>query len=280
MKLKIFLLIIFQFFSIFLYTQVNVRGYYRKDGTYVRPHTRTAPNSTITDNYTYPGNYNPNLEYNKPISSDSNSGSNDIWVNGYYRKDGTYVKGHYRSKSKNYRKSNNYSENKIKYNRSYSSNNYKNEKTINTLKVNLRSQPNFKSDNILTTLNYGDNVKIIKVIGKWSKVQVNNNYVQNIGYIKNSYLSNKTVSTYYSDKYNSTNNYNYTNTSLNEYKVIAFKAFFYSQPNKKTMKRSFLVYGDEFIGIKKSKYFVYTKFKSSNGKTTKGWLIIDDIIQK
>ncbi len=30
---------------------VKVRGYTRKDGTYVRPHRRTAPNSTKSDNY-------------------------------------------------------------------------------------------------------------------------------------------------------------------------------------------------------------------------------------
>ena len=30
---------------------VHVDGYYRSDGTYVRPHVRSAPNSTRTDNY-------------------------------------------------------------------------------------------------------------------------------------------------------------------------------------------------------------------------------------
>jgi hypothetical protein len=30
---------------------VYVRGYYRKNGTYVQPHYRTAPNSTTSDNY-------------------------------------------------------------------------------------------------------------------------------------------------------------------------------------------------------------------------------------
>ena len=28
--------------------RVRVRGYYRKDGTYVRPHYRTAPDSLFT----------------------------------------------------------------------------------------------------------------------------------------------------------------------------------------------------------------------------------------
>lgn len=30
---------------------VRVKGYYRKDGTYVRPHIRSSPNSYKSDNY-------------------------------------------------------------------------------------------------------------------------------------------------------------------------------------------------------------------------------------
>ena len=40
--------------------RVKVRGYYRKDGTYVRPHYRTAPDGNPYNNYSFPGNYNPN----------------------------------------------------------------------------------------------------------------------------------------------------------------------------------------------------------------------------
>ena len=40
--------------------RVRVKGYYRKDGTYVRPHYRTAPDGNPYNNYSYPGNYNPN----------------------------------------------------------------------------------------------------------------------------------------------------------------------------------------------------------------------------
>ena len=40
--------------------QVRVRGYFRRDGTYVQPHSRTAPDSNPYNNYSYPGNYNPN----------------------------------------------------------------------------------------------------------------------------------------------------------------------------------------------------------------------------
>jgi hypothetical protein len=39
--------------------RVRVRGYYRSDGTYVRPHYRSAPNHTRADNWSTRGNYNP-----------------------------------------------------------------------------------------------------------------------------------------------------------------------------------------------------------------------------
>lgn len=39
--------------------QVSVKGYYKKNGTYVAPYIRSSPNSTKTDNYSYPGNVNP-----------------------------------------------------------------------------------------------------------------------------------------------------------------------------------------------------------------------------
>lgn len=41
------------------FAQVHVRGYTKKDGTYVAPHERTAPNHTNLDNYSTRGNINP-----------------------------------------------------------------------------------------------------------------------------------------------------------------------------------------------------------------------------
>lgn len=40
-------------------SQVRVKGYFKKDGTYVAPHVRSSPNSTPTDNYSTKGNFNP-----------------------------------------------------------------------------------------------------------------------------------------------------------------------------------------------------------------------------
>ncbi len=45
--------------SMIAYADVNVDGYYRKDGTYVAPHHRSDPNGTTRDNWSTKGNVNP-----------------------------------------------------------------------------------------------------------------------------------------------------------------------------------------------------------------------------
>ena len=40
-------------------SDVYVRGYTKKDGTYVRPHYRSRPNSSTRDNWSTRGNTNP-----------------------------------------------------------------------------------------------------------------------------------------------------------------------------------------------------------------------------
>ncbi|MBI4133578.1 hypothetical protein HY478_03115 [Candidatus Uhrbacteria bacterium] len=42
------------FATVVLAGDVHVRGYYRSDGTYVRPHVRNAPNASRSDNYGRP----------------------------------------------------------------------------------------------------------------------------------------------------------------------------------------------------------------------------------
>lgn len=61
-----FLRLLCTVFAIVLYVSVpllakdvRVKGYTRKDGTYVAPHVRTSPNSTKSDNYSTRGNVNP-----------------------------------------------------------------------------------------------------------------------------------------------------------------------------------------------------------------------------
>lgn len=39
--------------------QVHVKGYTKKDGTYVAPYYRSSPNNSVSDNYSTKGNVNP-----------------------------------------------------------------------------------------------------------------------------------------------------------------------------------------------------------------------------
>lgn len=40
-------------------SKVRVKGYTKKNGTYVAPHSRSAPNKTKKDNWSTKGNTNP-----------------------------------------------------------------------------------------------------------------------------------------------------------------------------------------------------------------------------
>jgi hypothetical protein len=64
---------------------VWVRGYFRKNGTYVRPHFRTAPDGIPYNNFSFPGNYNPNTGKITP-------GNPSTYLERYYnRKSSTYI---------------------------------------------------------------------------------------------------------------------------------------------------------------------------------------------
>lgn len=77
--MKQIITLIFLFLVSILAAQVNpnyhrVRGYYRKDGTYVKPHYRTNPNSTNRDNYSTRGNINPHTGKRGWITPDNKPG--------------------------------------------------------------------------------------------------------------------------------------------------------------------------------------------------------------
>src|SRR5437868_2559898 len=76
---------------------VNVRGYYRRDGTYVAPHRRTAADGNFDNNWSTRGNINPDTGRPGTKTIPPPNYGQDVWVNGYYRNDGTYVPGHYRT---------------------------------------------------------------------------------------------------------------------------------------------------------------------------------------
>ncbi len=93
---------------------VHVKGYYRKDGTYVRGHYRSRPKHRKKGTYvrykTTPKTSSPSRTTSRAQSHVAENGSyygqtsrntgrpKTVYVGGYYRKDGTYVRGHYRSK--------------------------------------------------------------------------------------------------------------------------------------------------------------------------------------
>jgi len=77
--------------------EVSVRGYYRRDGTYVAPHRRTAADGDFYNNWSTYGNVNPYTGRPGTKTSPPVGYGQDVWVEGYYRSDGSYVRGHYRS---------------------------------------------------------------------------------------------------------------------------------------------------------------------------------------
>lgn len=84
MRFVVFVLLVFVAATSFAQTQV--RGYYKKNGTYVAPHTRSSPNSTKSDNYgrqdrssnsgSY-GGYGYQPAYSRDADKDGISNQND-----------------------------------------------------------------------------------------------------------------------------------------------------------------------------------------------------------
>jgi len=59
MKKILILLVVFVMYCGVAFADTYVKGYYRKDGTYVQPHYRSDSNGTYRDNWSYKGNVNP-----------------------------------------------------------------------------------------------------------------------------------------------------------------------------------------------------------------------------
>lgn len=270
------------FFYIFSFSQVQVRGYFKKNGTYVSAHKRSAPNSTIRDNYSYNGNSNynnslPQSHYQPQSLSSSNYNTDKVWVNGYYKKDGTYVNGYYRKKQ--YKTYSNYSNTS---NQNKSPEYHK--KYVNTTKVNFRTSPE-TGDNIIGELQYSDDVTSISTIGFWDKINVKryneetDSFSTFVGYVNSRYLSDYSNFDSTKTSSNSSNNYiQSTNSNSKNFTVISDKAFFHSTPNIKNKKNSYLVYGEKIYGIANSKYFIYVEYENSKRLKTNGWILKDDLV--
>jgi hypothetical protein len=83
-RILIFLLLFFTSISL-VFAQVRVRGYYRKNGTYVQPHYRSKPDGNPYNNYSYPGNTNP-------YTGKTATGNPSTYLNNYNNK--TYEGGY------------------------------------------------------------------------------------------------------------------------------------------------------------------------------------------
>ena len=66
--MKIFLTALLLLTSLSIFSQVQVKGYYRSNGTYVKPHIRSSPDSTRSNNYGASGSGNSG--FTSPSSRD------------------------------------------------------------------------------------------------------------------------------------------------------------------------------------------------------------------
>lgn len=73
---KITLSLLIAFFTVPVFADVSVKGYYRNDGTYVQPHYRSSPNSSPNDNWSTKGNTNPYTGEKGTRDPDYNSWNN------------------------------------------------------------------------------------------------------------------------------------------------------------------------------------------------------------
>lgn len=75
-KLILVLLLAFTFVETAIARDTYVRGYVRRDGTYVQGHHRTTPDNSINNNYGTRGNINPytNQEGTRPRRLNDNYG--------------------------------------------------------------------------------------------------------------------------------------------------------------------------------------------------------------
>lgn len=89
MKKTLFIMVLLSFLISLCYAgDVFVNGYYRKDGTYVRPHHRSSPDSDLSNNYGR-ANYQQRKQYQdySTLPSYDNDYDNDGISNRYDRDD-------------------------------------------------------------------------------------------------------------------------------------------------------------------------------------------------
>ena len=179
--MRTLILSVLLFFCFQTFGQVYVKGYYRKDGTYVKPHYRSNPDGNPYNNWSFPGNTNP---YTGKTATGNPS---------------TYLDNYYNRNSKNY--SNSYS------NRTSSSNYY-----VSSTSLNVRSGP---STTVIGWLVKSDKVQVVEnYTNGWKKVKYTHydtysySYKTKTGYVLGKYLSSYNNS--YSSQSSRDFNYDYS----------------------------------------------------------------------
>ena len=182
-KLLIFIILV-QIVSFYVDAQVKVKGYYRKDGTYVKPHYRSSPDGNPKNNWSYPGNTNLN-------TGEISTGNPDTYLK-RYDNGATYGSGNptfsvpsttirTEKPTRNYFNSVSYSTHIV---------------TVNSL--NVRSGPS-KNNSVIGSLSYADNVEVVDSYSNgWVKI----NYTQyNLGTFSKKTETGYVFGTYVSRNY-------------------------------------------------------------------------------
>ncbi len=142
------------------YSQVHVKGYYRKDGTYVKPHYRSNPDGNPYNNWSYPGNTNP-------YTGKTATGNTDTYLNNYNNKS----------------------------NNSYSANAYGGRRNLYYVKSNNLNVRSGTSTNysIIGTLSYYSEVEVLETYTNgWNKIRYYNYNTPKEGYVHGNYIGAKT----------------------------------------------------------------------------------------
>ena len=156
-ELLVFVLLLTYSFLAFTQTNPNhvrVEGYYRSNGTYVKPHYRTAPNSTNRDNFSTLGNVNPYTGKSGYITPDNHSIPSNLYSSGKYEVKKTNSSGSFYS-------------------------------TSTSLNLRLGSSTSYP---VIITIPQGEHVQVLSTRDyRWWKVSYNGQ----TGYVSSAYLVSK-----------------------------------------------------------------------------------------
>lgn len=171
--------------------QVKVRGYYRKDGTYVKPHYRSNPDGNPYNNLSYPGNTNP-------YTGKTATGDPDTYLRNYYNR--SKANSNSSSSGYSYPSSTGYSypsNHNYSGAQTYSSSTY----YVTPTSLNVRSGPSAN----YSTIGLLHRAKAVKILESypngWKKVEytepsVNtfSAYKRKVGYVSGKYLNSQNES--------------------------------------------------------------------------------------